>query len=86
MHVPAPLQPPPFQPAKIEYMAGVAVRVTIGAVSERGRCRCRRRLTPDGSETTPPPPLPILMTAERVLGEREHRCGSGVRRDRAIRN
>jgi hypothetical protein len=60
-HVPVPLQPPPVQPLKIEYIAGVAESVTTVPWANEA-LQVPPQLMPDGSEITPPPPLPVLMT------------------------
>src|SRR5207247_2109293 len=62
--VAVPEQPPPLQPAKVEPVAGVAVRVT-GVPLSKGAEQVAPHSTPRGLEVTVPLPTPS-RTTERV--------------------
>src|SRR4029077_6022410 len=59
VHVAVPLQPPPVQPANVDPVAGVAVKVTI---DPNGNCAAQVLLQsiPAGELLRVPDPLPVL--------------------------
>src|SRR5207249_4073633 len=62
--LPLPVQPPPFQPAKVEPLAGVAVSVTKVPLSNEAEQAAPQSI-PGGLEVTVPLPVPS-RTTERV--------------------
>src|SRR5262245_23485840 len=64
LQVPVPEQPPPLQPAKVEPVAGVTLRVTTVPLLNEAE-QVAPQLIPAGSEVTVPRPVPVLVT-ERV--------------------
>src|SRR5216117_2790271 len=61
MQVPAPEQPPPLHPVKVEPAAGVAVRVTaVPTVNEAEQAAPQE--IPEGALLTVPLPVPVLVT------------------------
>ena len=58
---PAPVQPPPDQPAKVEPTAGAAVSVTV-APWFTGSVQSVPQLIPAGDDVTVPDPAPTLLT------------------------
>src|ERR1043165_6260140 len=58
VHVPAPVQPPPDQPPKVEFVAGVAVSLTTWPKLKGPRQPGPQPL-PGGSDVTVPLPLQI---------------------------
>lgn len=62
-HAPVPVQPPPLQPAKLEQVAGVAVKVTLEeAAKETLHCPPHLSIPAGLLETVPVAPLPSTLT------------------------
>src|SRR5207245_1168124 len=59
LHVPVPLQPPPLQPVKFEFAAGVAVRMTV-VPALTVSVQVVPQLIPPSLLVTVPPPFPAL--------------------------
>lgn len=59
--VPVPVQPPPFQPVKVEPAAGAAVRVTAVPLAN-GPAHAAPHEMPAGELVTVPEPAPALVT------------------------
>src|SRR5207247_6584939 len=66
-HVPAPEQPPPLQPVKVEPAAGVAVNVTAVPLVKLAE-QVRPQLIPTGALVTVPLPAPALLTVSAKVG------------------
>ena len=65
VQVPVPVQPPPVQPVKVEPAAAAAVRVTCGAIGERGGAR---RAARDAGGTTGDRPAARARLGNRQRG------------------
>src|SRR5436190_736268 len=66
-HVPAPEQPPPLQPVKVEPAAGVAVSVTAVPLAKLA-VQVAPQLIPTGALVTVPLPVPALLTVSAKVG------------------
>src|SRR5207244_10326016 len=66
-HVPAPEQPPPLQPVKVEPAAGVAVSVTAVPLAKLA-VQVAPQVIPTGALVTVALPVPALLTVSAKLG------------------
>ena len=60
-HAPVPVQPPPLQPAKVEPVAGLAVRDTL-LPAGKDAAQLAPHAIPAGALVTVPAPAPVLLT------------------------
>src|SRR5262245_57374170 len=66
LQVPAPVQPPPLQPVKVERAAGVAVSVTAVPLANEAE-HVAPHVTPAGALVMVPLPAPLLLTVSAKL-------------------
>ena len=70
VQVPAPEQPPPLQPVKVEPAAGAAVSVTAAPLAKLA-AQVAPQLIPAGLLVTVPVPAPAAVTVNTKVGDRK---------------